>query len=328
MRKLLIASILLAFVASCKFGSEENSSSDTEPIATIKAPEFNSDNAYAHVQKQISFGPRVPGTKSQQECAAWMEAELRNVCDSVFVQKVNVTQPVSNIIFPCINLVGAINPQAATRVLLLCHWDSRGMADQEADKAKHKLAIDAADDGASGVAVLLEMARAIKTQKLDIGVDILLADVEDMGKSELEKPGFESTFCLGTRYWAKVPHIAGYKANYGICFDMVGARNAEFRLEGNSKQSAPEFQNKIWNTAAELGYRNYFIYEDGGTITDDHVEVIKYANIPSVDIINIPAQTTTGFAAHWHTLNDNINVIDKNTMKAVGQTVLQVLYNY
>jgi glutaminyl-peptide cyclotransferase len=321
--------LCLLCIASCKFGSNEGeTSSDTPATSTVTAPQFYSDNAYAHVEKQLSFGPRVPGTKAQQQCADWMIAELKKSCDTVYVQKTNVMQPISSKVYPCINVIGSINPQAQSRVLLLCHWDSRAMADMDSNKANHSKAILAADDGASGVAVLIEMARAIKTQKLDIGVDILMADVEDMGRSEWEKPGLESTYALGTRYWARNPHLPGYKANYAICLDMVGARGAEFRLEQYSKQSAPDFQKKIWQTASNLGYNNYFIFEDGGAITDDHVEVIKYAGIPSVDIINIPAASTTGFAPHWHTMADNLSVIDKNTMRAVGQTVLQVLYEY
>jgi glutaminyl-peptide cyclotransferase len=326
MQKVMLALALLCCFASC--GTTDSGEADQGLKPLVKAPAFNADNAYAHVQSQLAFGPRVPGTASQLKCADWMVAELKKSCDSVFTQKVSVTQPVSGKVFPCINIVGAINPLAKSRILLLCHWDSRGMADNDSNKANHSKAIDAADDGASGVAVLLEIARAINTQKLDIGVDILMADVEDMGKNEYEVAGQESSFCLGTRFWAKAPHLPNYTANYGICLDMVGARGAEFRLEQYSKQVAGDFQNKIWSTASSLGYQNYFIYEDGGGITDDHVEVHKYARIPSVDIINTSQTSGTGFAKHWHTLDDNIAVIDKNTMKAVGQTVLQVLYDY
>lgn len=319
----LLLTLTFVLILSCKDDKPESTETKLK-----KAPAFNTDQAYADIQTQLAFGPRVPGTKAQQDCAAWMEAELRKSCNQVYVQKVNVTQPVSGKVFPCINLIGEINPQAQSRVLLLCHWDSRGMADQDPDSKNHSKAIDAADDGASGVAVLLEIARAIKTQKLDIGVDILLADVEDMGKNEYEKEGQPSSFCLGTRYWAQNFHKPGYKANYGICLDMVGAKDAQFLLEGNSKAVAPDVQNKVWTIASQLGYSRYFNYIDGGAITDDHVEVIQYAKIPTIDIINTPTLTKTGFAPHWHTLNDNINVIDKNVLSAVGNTVLTVLYNY
>jgi glutaminyl-peptide cyclotransferase len=321
MKKNLLILGTIIFINACNFGEQQNT--ETPTIEAIKAPAFNSNNAYEIIKAQLAFGPRVPGTAAQKNCAAYLQAELKKVTDSVYTQNVNVTQPVSGKVFPCINIIGAINPEAKTRVLLLCHWDSRGMADEDGNKANHTKAIDAADDGASGVAVLLEIARAIKTQKLDIGVDILFADVEDMGKSEYEKNGI-SSFCLGTRYWAQNPHLPNYKANNAICLDMVGAKNAEFKLEYNSKMYAADWQRKIWQAANNCGHSQYFINTDGGQITDDHMEIIQYTKIPCVDIINFG----TNFPKHWHTINDKIDVIDKNTLQAVGETVLNVLYNY
>jgi glutaminyl-peptide cyclotransferase len=215
-----------------------------------------------------------------------------------------------------------INPAAKSRVLLLCHWDSRGFADMDSVKANQSKPILAADDGASGVAVLLEIARAIRQKKLDIGVDILFADVEDMGKDEYGN----DSYCLGTRHWAKNPHYYGYTANYGICLDMVGAKGATFLIEQQSKMIAGDWQNKVWNTANRLGHTSYFLYQDGGAITDDHMEINNYARIPCIDIINL--NSNGGFAPHWHTQQDNMDIIDKNTLKAVGETVLGVLYNY
>jgi glutaminyl-peptide cyclotransferase len=325
MKKLLL---IIAIIITCNACTDDTTNpTENTSTVTITPPAFNADAAYESIKTQVAFGPRVPGSAAQKKCAAYMQAALKQVTDSVYVQAVNVTQPVSGKVFPCINIIGEINPQAKTRILLLCHWDSRGMADADSNKANYNKPIDAADDGASGVAVLLEIARAIKTQKLDIGVDILLADVEDMGKTEYEQASI-SSFCLGTRYWAQNPHKPGYKANYGICLDMVGAKNAEFKLEQNSKNYAGDWQNKIWQAANTAGHGQYFINSDGGQITDDHMEIIQYAKIPCVDIINLPTITNTGFPMHWHTLNDNINVIDKNTLKAVGETLLRVIYQY
>ncbi len=320
---LCAASIILTTI-SCN-----DTITNTETAATPalkKAPGFNADSAYAYTAAQCAFGPRVPGTKAQQQCAAWMQQKLQQFVDTVYVQNTIVTQPVSGKKFPNINVIGVINPKAATRVLLLCHWDSRGFADEDANKANHTKPIDAADDGASGVGVLLEMARAMKQQPCDIGIDILFADVEDMGKSEWEKPNYPSTYCLGTRYWAQNPHVYGYRANFGICLDMVGAKGATFRLEQQSKMLAGDWQKKVWNMASQLGHSSYFLFEDGGSITDDHMEINQYANIPCIDVIN--TQATGGFATHWHTLQDNMQVIDRGTLKAVGETMLGVLYNY
>ncbi len=322
MQKIILALLICASVLSC------NNQEESTKVVLKKSPVFNVDNAYKIIKEQVAFGPRVPGTKAQELCAAYLQQQLQAVTDSIYLQNVEVVQPVTNKKIKCINLIGTINPQAATRILLLCHWDSRPFADEDADAKNHNKPIDAADDGASGPGVLIEMARAIKQQNLDIGVDILLADVEDMGKSNLEQEGVESTYCLGTRYWAKNPHIKGYKANYAICLDMVGAKDATFYLEGYSKQSAPELQDRIWGLAAELGYSNYFVYSQGGSITDDHVEIIKHVGIPSIDIINTSLSTGKGFGSHWHTMQDNITVIDKATLKATGETLLSYLYNY
>jgi hypothetical protein len=329
MRKLKLEYCLLAIalLASCK-DTNQSSSSD-QPTASVTAapsnnitkPVFNADTAYAFIEKQLSFGPRVPGTKAQTDCAHWMQEQLRSVCDTVYVQEVKVKAG-SGQLLPCINLVGVINPKAQKRILLLAHWDSRPWADQ--DVANTNQPILAADDGGSGVAVLLALARAIKTQPLseNLGIDILLADVEDYGKAEW---GDES-YALGTQYWAKQPHIAGYKADFGILLDMVGARNATFPLEGFSAHYANAVQQKIWKAAVTAGYSSFFPFENGPSITDDHVFVNQIAGIPTVDIINLKSNRENSFAAHWHTHNDNMSVIDKNTLKAVGEVLLQVIY--
>jgi hypothetical protein len=323
---LYIVSVLaISSVASCGDNTTSTNIETTTP-SLVKAPTFSADSAYANVQTQVNFGPRVPGSASQKKCAAWMEQQLRKYCDSVYIQHVTVTQPVTSKTYPCINVIGEINPQAATRVLLLCHWDSRGWADEDANPKFHNTPIDAADDAGSGVGVLIEVARAIKSQKLDIGVDILFADVEDYGKSEWEQANYPSTYCLGTRYWAQNPHKYGYRANFGMCLDMVGAKGATFKLEQQSKMLAGDFQKKVWTTASQLGHSSYFQFADGGSITDDHMEINQYARIPCIDIIN--TQPNGGFAPHWHTMNDKMDIIDKSTLQAVGETVLAVLYNY
>jgi glutaminyl-peptide cyclotransferase len=302
--------------------TQQTTTTDTPAKTVMNAPAFDAENAYKLIETQVAFGPRVPGTIAQTKCAAWIESEIKKYADTVYIQKTTVTQPISNKKYPCINIIGSINPAATQRVLLLAHWDSRPWADQ--DTKDQNKPIDAADDGGSGVAVMLEMAAKLKQQKPTIGVDFLFTDAEDVGKTEWEdeKSGITS-YCLGTTYWAKNPHVENYTAKFGICLDMVGAKGALFPLEANSKEYAGEAQKKIWDIANRIGYSSYFTFQQGGPITDDHMEVIKYRNIPTVDIINLQY---TGFGTHWHTHNDNIQIIDKNTLKAVGQTVLQTLY--
>jgi aminopeptidase-like protein len=129
----------------------------------------------------------------------------------------------------------------------------------------------------------------------------------------------------GTQYWTRQPHVPGYIARYGILLDMVGARNAQFRMEGNSQQVASDVNQKIWSAASALGYSNYFLNDMGGYVTDDHVYVIRYG-IPSVDLIGGDRTTSSGFAPHWHTHADNLDIIDPQTLKAVGQTLMEVVY--
>lgn len=325
---LLLGSIGMA--SSCQQGQpatqnrEEttDTTSATAPNAAVAVPDFQADSAYSYIASQVAFGPRVPGSPAQQKCAAWLETMLRKSCDTVYVQSVNVSGGGGKML-PCINLIGSFHPAASMRILLLTHWDCRPWADE--DKNNPGKPILAADDGGSGTAVLLELARTFKTNKLPdwLGVDLLLTDVEDYGNSELWG---EESYCLGTQYWARHPHVPGYKAAYGILLDMVGARNARFPLEGFSSQYAGNVQRKIWQSASNAGFSSYFPYEPSAAITDDHLPVNRIAGIPTVDIIHLTTDPQNPFPPHWHTHADDMPVIDKNTLKAVGQTLLHHLF--
>lgn len=319
---------LLAFsllICACKNNTEnkthDKATDTSEQTLTVDKPVFNADSAYVYIEKQLSFGPRVPGTSAQKNCASWMEKKLTEFCDTVYVQSTKVKAG-DGTMLPCINLVGTINPAASHRILLLAHWDSRPWADR--DIKEQNKPIMAADDGASGVAVLIELARQIQTKPIpsNLGVDILLTDVEDYGKTEWG----DNSYALGTQYWARTPHIPGYTASFGILLDMVGARGARFPMEGISAQYASNIQQQIWRAAGTAGYSSYFPFETGSSITDDHVFVNQIAKIPTVDIINLPANSQTAFAQHWHTHDDNMSIIDRNTLKAVGETLLQLIY--
>jgi glutaminyl-peptide cyclotransferase len=287
----------------------------------VNAPAFDADSAYRYVEKQVALGPRTPGSEAQTKCAAWMEAKLKLVCDTVYRQSATVKGGDGKSL-PCINLIGCINPKATKRILLLTHWDSRPWADQ--DTHDKNTPVLAADDGGSGVGVLLELAREIKSHGLasGLGIDILLTDVEDYGKADWG----EDSYCLGTQYWAKHPHVAGYKADFGILLDMVGARNAQFPMEGFSTRFAPDVQQHVWQAASAAGYSSFFPYAPASDITDDHLPVNRIAGIRTIDIINLTPNPEQPFAPHWHTHADVMDIIDKNTLKAVGQTLLQVIY--
>ena len=322
-RGIFLFGSMIAIAACNNNGGQKTATAvaDTATAKPIDVPSFNPDSAYTYVAAQVALGPRTPGSVAQTKCAAWMQSKLKAVCDTVYRQDTHVTGGDGKSL-SCINLIGAINPKAAHRILFLTHWDSRPWADQDTkDKDKPVLA---ADDGGSGVGVLLEMANDIKAKGLSasIGIDILFTDVEDYGRSQWG----EDSYCLGTQYWAKHPHIAGYTADMGVLLDMVGARGAQFPLEGLSSQYAPGVQQKVWQAAATAGYGSFFPFTSSVDITDDHVPVNRLTGIKTVDIINLTPDNERPFAAHWHTHADEMNIIDKNTLKAVGQTLLQFVY--
>jgi glutaminyl-peptide cyclotransferase len=318
---------LLAALTACSScgerGADDTAQSGASQTArpAVAVPDFNAQNAYQHIAKQLTFGPRVPGTPAQKACADWMAESLRALVDTVYVQEARVRAG-NGIMLPCYNIIGAINPQASRRILLMTHWDSRPWADMDAQSPEEPVL--AADDGASGVGVLLELARVLQAHPLpeNLGIDIFFTDVEDYGRSEWG----ENSYCLGTQYWARQPHVPGYKAEFGILLDMVGARGARFPMEANSTRFAADVQQMVWNAASRAGYSSYFPFVQGSGVTDDHVFVNQMTGIPTIDIINLQDRGNQAFGQHWHTHSDNLDIIDPNTLKAVGQTLLQVLY--
>jgi len=328
-KKYLTASLLAAAVLtmhSCGSGGdhqEETAAPVTATVVapTVKTPDFNADTAYAYVAAQVALGPRIPGSAAQKKCADWMEQKAKQFCDTVYRQQTSVKGGDGKML-PCINIIGAVHPAAKQRILLLTHWDSRPWADQ--DTKDQDKPILAADDAGSGVGVLLELVRQLKANGLpdNLGIDILFTDVEDYGKTEWG----EDSYCLGTQYWARNPHVPGYTAEFGILLDMVGAKGAAFPMEMTSQQFAPDVQRMVYEAAGKAGYSSYFPFTQGGGVTDDHKFVNELIHIPTIDIINISTNSNTGFKPHWHTHQDNMDIIDKSTLKAVGQTLLQVIY--
>lgn len=311
-------------------GSPEQGSTTTTtpqpPVTTSKAPTFEADSAYAYVANQVSFGPRVPNSKAHKQCGDYLAAELTRFGAQLYVQEANL-KAYDGTLLEARNLIGSYNPEQSKRVLLFAHWDSRPYSDHDPDPANLRKPLEGADDGASGVGVLLEIARQLGQQAPNIGVDILFCDAEDYGTPEFVDDYQPDTWCLGSQFWAKNPHVKNYKAEFGILLDMVGGKGATFFREFQSIRSAAPIVEMVWSKARDLGYGKYFINADGGAITDDHQYVISGRGIPSIDIINYDPDTETGFASYWHTQKDNMDNIDRETLKAVGQTVLEVIYN-
>lgn len=293
------------------------------PIESIAVPTFVADSAFLFVKKQVDFGPRVPNTEAHKKCAAWLAREFRRFGLNVIEQKFQA-QHHKGTVFNCINIIGQYKPENPRRILYAAHWDSRAIADQDTkDTTKPILG---ADDGGSGVGILLEMARLLQQAPADIGVDFILFDAEDQGDDADDDKDHSATWCLGAQHWSKNLHKPGYSAQFGILLDMVGGANPKFAREGISMQAAPSIVERVWKTAASLGYSHVFVPENGQGITDDHLFVIRNAQIPMIDIISRPGQTKSGFVPHWHTHQDNLSAIDKNTLKMVGETCTAVLY--
>lgn len=312
-----VAATLLA--CSCAGTSQAVPAADNAAEAAATTPQFDADSAYNYVAAQCAFGPRVPATPAHAQCATYLTQALSQWTDSVIVQEAPVTT-FDGKHLTAKNIIAQVNPAADARILLVAHWDCRPWADQDPDPAKRKEPVMGANDAASGVGVLMEVARQLKANKPAVGVDILLVDVEDWGDSD-----DEDSWALGTQYWAKHPHVAGYKPKYGILLDMVGARGARFAPEYYSYTNAPSVLQLVWSKARQAGYGSFFINEGSGGVTDDHV-AINRAGIPCIDIIDMRMEGEHGFFDGWHTTHDTMDNIDRATLKAVGQTLLNVIY--
>ena len=306
-------------VTACGHGAATSTDNETstEAVATTTASErqaFDGNGALDLIRQQCNFGPRVPGTQAHANCADWLISTLKQSCDTVILQTGTVQTATEGKI-GIKNIIGVINPDASQRLLLLAHWDTRPWADNDPDPANHSKPVMGANDGASGVGVLLQLARQLKADSTTLGIDILLVDAEDMGEDDNE-----DSWGLGTQYWVQHPHVQGYRPLFGILLDMVGAQNATFTREYYSMQYAGGFVDLVWNNAAG----NHFINAQGGAVTDDHVFVNR-GGIPCVDIIDMRSDSETGFCPEWHTLSDTMDGISTTTLGEVGQTLLNVI---
>jgi glutaminyl-peptide cyclotransferase len=319
--------ILLSTILLTACGGEKKKPEETV-AHTVAVPQFNADSAYFFVQRQVAFGPRVPNTPAHRKAGDYLVQQLKRYGAEVTTQEFSAVT-FDNQKVSLKNIIASFSPEKKKRILLAAHWDTRPFADK--DKEKPNAPFDGANDGGSGVGVLLEIARVLSSNPLpDTGIDIILFDGEDWGEKEGEQstrplpPGFTEWWCLGSQYWARNKHQPKYSAYFGILLDMVGGKNAQFAREGYSLEYAPSVVRKVWKTAAQLGFSHIFINQKTGPVTDDHKFVNEIAKIPMVDIISF--DPATGFGDFHHTQKDNMEIISTETLMAVGQTVLQVIY--
>ncbi len=315
---------VLLFAAACS-SPEKKAESVIEPLVAKPYPKFDPDSAYAFIQKQVDFGPRVPATEGHVATKNWLIQKLEGYNFVVQSQDFEA-KTYDGLNWDLSNIIASYNPQATKRILLAAHWDSRRIADKDTDRLDEP--IDGANDGASGVGVLLEIARLIGSQELkpDVGIDIILFDGEDDGEPEFAESRDNSQiwWCLGSQYWSKNKHVPNYSAYYGILVDLVGAKGARFFREGYSRQYASGILKKVWDNAAQIGQGDFFVNRDSPEILDDHVFVNGNANIPMIDIIEFSPDY--GFGHYHHTHADDMEIIDRRTLQAVGETVLFTIY--
>lgn len=328
------------FMVSC--GLRTQTASETV-ISTPVGPAFCADSALQYCQTQCDFGPRTMNSQAHEDCAQWIVAKFQNFGLAVTTQKADL-KGYNGTILKSTNIIASYKPELQDRILICAHWDSRPWADNDPDEANHFTPIIAANDGASGVAVMLELARLISSPKLGearrglnegqsdslgIGIDFICFDAEDWGVpqwSEVTDDG--NSWALGAQYWAANPHVKGYKARFGILLDMVGGEGAQFYQEGMSLQYARNIVDKVWRAAQIVGYGSLFPQQAGGKITDDHIPVNRVAKIPCIDIIPYyPDCAQSSFGPTWHTVNDDMAHISPTTLQAVGQTLVQVIFS-
>lgn len=324
-----LLAVTLFMLDSCD--SKKKPDESQAPKKIVQVPVFNADSAYFFVDRQVKFGPRVPNTKAHHDASDYFIRLFKKYGATVVAQDFEaVTWDNQKVQLK--NIIASYNPDVQKRILLAAHWDTRPYADK--DEEKKNSPFDGANDGASGVGVLLEISRLLGQGKLpSVGVDLILFDGEDWGedsstgqKSAIQLPdGYVDWWCLGSQYWARHKHKKNYAAYYGVLLDMVGSNHAQFFREGPSLEFAPTIVEKVWNTASRLGYTDYFVKTNVGGITDDHVFVNKLGKIPMIDIVHY--QNGVGFFGDYHhSRKDNISLISKETLGAVGTTLMNVVY--
>lgn len=339
-RNRIVAIVLLALIVLWvvvqslpKSTPKSNSAPSTTEVKLVEPPLFKVDSAMKFLRAQVDMGPRVPMSAGHNQCGDWIVAKCKSMGGEITEQITKVTSWEGNAT-PVRNIIAQWGKNKKSRVILAAHWDSRWVADKDPKKENQRKPIDGANDGASGVAVLLEIARIMQEKQPEVGVDLVFFDNEDQGApewSDLSPQESNKTWCLGSQYWANNPHNID-NVRFGILLDMVGGKNARFNMEGTSMAAAGDVMGWIWNQANRLGYGNLFVKEEIGGITDDHV-FMNQAGVRSIDIIDMRPNTVTmgmggfEFGHFHHTLSDNMENIDPQVLEAVGKVVATALYN-
>ena len=324
---LLLLSPLLLLIAACDSNKAAQNGTETT-TATPVGPAFRADSAYMYCRQQCNFGPRTMNSDAHDKCERWIADKFKQYGCSVTLQKTDVAA-YDGTILHATNIIAARQPELNERIIICAHWDSRPWADNDADETQWHQPVMAANDGASGVAVMIEIARLTQHDTLPVGIDFICFDAEDYGPPRwADYDGNDNTWALGSQHWAANPHTEGYTARYGILLDMVGGQGARFFREGFSVRYAETTVDKVWRAAGTVGFRSIFPNKPGAAVTDDHVPMNETAGIPTIDIIaHYPDCRQSSFGPTWHTTHDTMDNIDPNILQAVGQTLVQVIYS-
>ena len=346
MNNVSFSHFLIFFISGlfCACSTTKKSQTTEQPVVSI---EFNADSAYAFCAAQCDFGPRTMNSVAHDQCAQWIQQKFLQYGYQVDLQQADL-KGYDGTILKSTNIIASQQPtansqQPTARIMICAHWDSRPWADNDPDEGNWRKPVMAANDGASGVAVMLELARLMKdNDSARVAVDFICFDAEDWGVPQWSNEVDADSWALGAQYWAKnyrskansqqltanSQQLTANSYQYAILLDMVGGQGAKFYREGYSRQYARNIVDKVWQAAAAAGYGSIFPNKDNGYITDDHVPVNEQAHIPCIDIINhYPDCEQSNFGPTWHTVNDDMQHLDKNTLQAVGQTLVQLIYS-
>lgn len=325
MKKYLLFISLVGLMVCC---TTKKPPVEEEPVVSIQ---FDADSAYAFCATQCDFGPRVMNSEAHERCSAWIQQKFQQYGYQVEMQKADL-KGYDGTILKSTNIIARQSKVEGlkSKIFICSHWDSRPWADNDPDSTNWRKPVMAANDGASGVAVMLELARLIQQHdSLNIAVDFICFDAEDWGIPQWDQTGDGTdSWALGSQYWAKSFTSNPSPYQYAILLDMVGGQGAKFYQESYSLQKASAIVEKVWRAANAAGYGSFFPMKEGGGVTDDHLPVNDVANIPCIDIINYYPDCPQGsFGPTWHSIYDDMQHIDKNTLQAVGQTLVQLIYN-
>ncbi|MCR4659537.1 MAG: M28 family peptidase [Bacteroidales bacterium] len=319
----LMGLALLALLWSCTGKRQAPQAPAAKDYTQVTAPAPCADSAMAFATAQLAFGPRIPGSRAAAQCRHYIASNMARWVDTVIMQPFGATLWDGTEVRGT-NIIASLNPQAPQRVLLAAHYDSRLWADHDPDPNNQHSPVPGANDGASGSALLMEMARVMSQMPPSVGVDFIFFDLEDQGTPDWADNHADNTWCKGSQHWGQTPHTPFYKAQYGILLDMVGSHQPRFTKEEISRHFAPGLTDKVWQVAAAIGHGAMFVQQNTDPILDDHLYINQLTGIPTIDLVQNSPECS--FFTHWHTTSDNLDALDPRTLEAVARVVLTTIY--